>query len=537
MDDFTFSPDGTRIALISKDPDPDAADAKFPKPIVIDRFRFKEDVTGLLTNRFKRLYLFSLSDRTAIRLTTGDYDEALPAFSPDGTALAFVSKRFPEPDRRYHWVLYRMAAKPGAALQALTDGPGNYNDPAWDSRPAWSQDGTRIAYLQGGDPKLIEYATHQLAIVPAAGGAPVLPAPAFDRNVTNPVWSADGRSITLRAENDGAVDLLRIDALTGGITKINPPRQAVRGFAQAGGHIAFIAASVNHPAEMFAIDAAAPRQLTSQNDALLRQLDIAPVREITFNSKDGTEIHGFLTLPPGKADAKGLPTILRIHGGPQLQFETEFRPDWQILAGHGYVIVAANPRGSSGRGTAFSSAIYADWGHKDAQDVLAAVDWAVARGIADPSRLGIGGWSYGGMLTNYTIAQDHRFKVAISGASIGNILAGYGTDEYVLDYEIELGHPWDNLATWEKISFPFLHADRITTPTLFLCGDKDFNVPLQNSEQMYQALRSLGVPTQLIIYPGQFHDMTRPRFLADRLTRYLAWYDTYLGATKLGKHP
>jgi dipeptidyl aminopeptidase/acylaminoacyl peptidase len=132
------------------------------------------------------------------------------------------------------------------------------------------------------------------------------------------------------------------------------------------------------------------------------------------------------------------------------------------------------------------------------------------------------------MLTNYVIAQDRRFKAATSGASISNILAGYGTDEYVREYELELGRPWEHPELWTRVSFPFLHADRITTPTLFLAGEKDFNVPLLNSEQMYQSLRSLGVSTELIIYPGQFHGITKPSYVRDRYQRYLDWYAKYL---------
>ena len=173
-------------------------------------------------------------------------------------------------------------------------------------------------------------------------------------------------------------------------------------------------------------------------------------------------------------------------------------------------MIAANPRGSSGRGEKFQTAIYADWGHRDVEDVLAAVDDAVARGLVDPDRLAVGGWSYGGMMTNYVIASTTRFKAATSGAGISNALAGYGTDQYVREYEQELGTPWKNLDAYLKVSFPFLHADRITTPTLFLCGEEDFNVPLINSEQMYQALRSLGVPTELVIYPGQYHGIRKP---------------------------
>jgi dipeptidyl aminopeptidase/acylaminoacyl peptidase len=172
--------------------------------------------------------------------------------------------------------------------------------------------------------------------------------------------------------------------------------------------------------------------------------------------------------------------------------------------------------------------IYADWGDMDVQDDLAAVDEAVARGLADPDRLGVGGWSYGGISTNYLIATTTRFKAATSGASASNILAGYGTDQYVRDYEFELGAPWKNAETYMRISYPFLHADRIKTPTLFLCGESDFNVPLLNSEQMYEALRSLGVPTELVIYPGQFHGLKKPSYIIDRYKRYLAWYGKWI---------
>ena len=150
------------------------------------------------------------------------------------------------------------------------------------------------------------------------------------------------------------------------------------------------------------------------------------------------------------------------------------------------------------------------------------------RGMADPDRLGVGGWSYGGISTNYIIATTTRFKAATSGASISNVIAGYGTDQYIRDYEYELGVPWKNPETWMRLSYPFLHADQIKTPTLFLCGESDFNVPLLNTEQMYQALRSLGVPTELVIYPGQNHGLKKPSYIIDRYKRYLDWYAKWI---------
>ena len=198
------------------------------------------------------------------------------------------------------------------------------------------------------------------------------------------------------------------------------------------------------------------------------------------------------------------------------------------------MVLAVNPRGSSGRGEKFSTAIWAKWGQKDGEDVLAAVDWAVAKGIADPDRLGIGGWSYGGILTDEVIARDRRFKAATSGAGSANALTGYGTDQYVKEYEAELGTPWANTKAYLEVSYPFLHADRIVTPTLFLCGDQDWNVPLINSEQMYQALKSLGRETQLIVYPGASHSLDKPSHRRDRMERYLGWYGKYLRAETNG---
>jgi dipeptidyl aminopeptidase/acylaminoacyl peptidase len=194
-------------------------------------------------------------------------------------------------------------------------------------------------------------------------------------------------------------------------------------------------------------------------------------------------------------------------------------------------VLAINYRGSAGRGNAFQKAIHADWGNLEVVDLLGAVDEAVRQGIADPNRLGIGGWSYGGISTNYTIATDPRFKAAISGAGAALWMSLYGLDQYIIQYDQELGQPWKNKALWDKLSFPFYNADKIKTPTLFMGGEKDFNVPIAGGEQMYQALKSLGVDTQLVIYPGQFHGLTIPSYERDRLQRYLNWFNKYLQPT------
>ncbi len=594
ISDYVWSPNSARVALIVDDPDPekertknagdDPDSSKTPHPILLDRYQFKADKIGYLRNLHSHLYVLDLATRQAENVTPGTYDEQLPAWSPDGRSIVFVTKRGPDPDRHSNFDLYVIEAKAGATARELTTFEGADANPEWESPPVWSPDGTQIAYVQGGPDKLIYYAVEQLAVIPAAGGPARLLTPTLDRNVARPHWSPDGSSVDFLIEDDRQSQLASVRVKDGKLTRLLAGPQSVEEFAVGPkGTIALLVSTPQHPAEVYALDAgkgqasgagaaAALRPLSRQNDALLAQLQLGAATGIEFPSKDGTQIHGLLITPPGyrsgaaasaaagtaagagagaaagaaSAAARGsspatadgptsgaapgvrLPTILWLHGGPTSQYANEWRAEPQVFAAAGYAVILPNPRGSTGRGQGFATAIYADWGNKDTQDVLAAVDDVIGLGVADPQRLGVGGWSYGGILTNYVIAQDPRFKAACSGASISNVLAGYGTDMYIREYEAELGPPWKDTQEYLKLSGPFLHADRITTPTLFMCGQIDFNVPLLNSEQMYQALRSLGVPTQLVIYPGQFHGIRKPSYVRDRLERYLAWYAKYL---------
>ncbi|WP_051531787.1 S9 family peptidase [Sphingomonas sp. URHD0057] len=532
--DYAWSPNGRQIALIVLDPDPEQSsddakdDDKPPKPIVIDRFQFKRDIEGYLSNRRQRLMLLDVASGQARRLVTGDFDDYLPAFSPDGSQIAFVSNRDKDPDRTYNTDLWVVPTNGAAqAPTRLTIFAGDDNDPDYSSYPAWSPDGRSIAYIQGGPVELFSYGTRHLAVVPASGGEPRVVTASLDRNVGNPIWSADGKSLRIIVEDDKAQYLASVPASGGAVRRLTTGKTVVWAQAEAKGHAVALAEDFARPPEVFALDGTNLRRISRQNDAWLADVQLAPVEDTVLHSKDGTEVHGFLVRPLTGANGR-VPTVLRLHGGPQSQFDYGFTFEWQLLAANGYAVVAANPRGGTGFGQDYAKALYADWGGVAVPDVLAAVDDAVARGIADPNRLGVGGWSYGGMLTNYTIASDPRFKAATSGASISNILAGYGTDQYIRDYEVELGKPWEHLDVWMKNSYPFYHVDKIVTPTLFQVGDKDFNVPLLNSEQMYQALKSRGVPTELVIYPGQYHGLKRPSFLRDRYQRYLDWYAKYL---------
>ena len=549
--EYAWAPDGHRLAVIADDPDPDstagdsAAKAKTPKPIVITRFQFRADNIGWLGERRARLYVVDLATHAATLLTSGAVDAALPSWSPDGRMIAYVRKAPDDGDRTSNHQVYTIEPRAGAMPRQVTKSDVNNNDPEWVAGPpAWSPDGKWIAYVRGGSEQMLYYAVQHLAVVPAGGGPERIVTPTLDRSIIQPQWSADGMSVYFLLEDDRAVELARVaitahgdSAVGGAIDRIVTGREVLSGFeVTPQGRVAFVSGTPNAPPEIFVMEdgvrpvgngGSAPRQLSHEN-VWLDSVTLATTREVTVHSRDGTPVSGFILTPPGYTAGHAYPTILRIHGGPVEQYDDSFEFDWQLLAAHGYVVVAGNPRGSSGRGQAYTSAIFADWGNKDSQDLFAVVDQAVADGIADSSRLGVGGWSYGGILTDEVIARTTRFKAATSGAGMANAFAGYGTDEYVREYEAELGTPWTHPELWMRVSFPFLHADRIVTPTLFFCGDLDANVPLINSEQLYQALRSLGRQTALIVYPGEYHEFTKLTHLRDRLQRYLGWYDHFL---------
>src|SRR5579885_859533 len=555
---YEWSPDSRRLALVVGDPDPDdptsgaaptptpqagGANAgatptpRAPKPIVIDRYHYKQDVQGyLLSGRHSYVYLYDIATQKLERLTTQNkWDESSPSWSPDGARIAFMSNHSDDPDRDPIAQLYVADARPGATEKLLTTTAA---DRAGRSRPEWSPDGKWIAFLEGDERAYSAYNMEHLALAPSDGsGAParIKAVEALDRGVSSPVFSADGKWISFLVADARSVYPARVNLSGGAVEKLLSPPVVVSSWTNAAGHFAALSGNDTQPTEVYAIDGGTTRRLTHQNDALVSTLDVAQTEEVSFKSKDGTEIHGLLTKPVGYVAGTRVPLLLRIHGGPNSQEQHAFSVERQWFAAYGYAVLAVNYRGSSGRGQKFSRAIFADWGHYEVEDLLAGVDHAIEMGVADPERLGVGGWSYGGILTDYVIASDPRFKAATSGAGTAFTVSFYGTDQYITQYDYEIGPPWNPKAweTYVKISYPFLHADRIKTPNLFLGGERDFNVPVQGSQQMYQALRSLGIDTQLVIYPNEFHGIQRPSYIRDRYERYVAWYDKYLkkGAT------
>jgi dipeptidyl aminopeptidase/acylaminoacyl peptidase len=525
--EYAWAPDSKRLAFTMRQ----SVAGPTPKPIVIDALHFKQDEDGYLgAGRGRHLYLFDVDGNHSEPLTADpEFNEDLPTWSPDGRRIAFIRTHEPGPDQDGRADIDVVETLAGATPRTIVR-PYAPNT----QKLAWSPDGTLIAYLQGMEPKFNAYMQDRLVVVRAAGGVSRSLTDKLDRAVMSYAFAADSASIMIAVEDDGRIYPARVDLASGAIA-----RQAAAGpfvvsaLSAGGGHTALLESNDGALAEVYALEAGQLRKLTAHNDAFLAELQLGAVEDIRFKSKDGAEIHGLIVKPPSFVPGRKYPTVLWIHGGPNGQDEHslvldgyQFEP--QMFAAKGFVVLRVNYRGGSGRGAAFAKAIFADWGHKEVEDLLAGVNYLVANGIADADRLGIGGWSYGGILTDYTIASDIRFKAAISGAGSANQLATYGSDEYVLQYNNELGPPWTSTALWLKVSYPFFHADRIHTPTLFMGGDKDFNVPINGGEQMYQALRTLGVPAQLIVYPGQHHVFTRPSFVKDLADRMSGWLDRYL---------
>lgn len=541
VNDIQWSPDSTKIAFTATDQDPadepekmDGWKRKTPPPIVIDRYHFKEDRTGYLKHLYSHIGVFDVATKTATMITSGGTDDRSPSWSPDSKLLAFLSKRgHADPDRTSNEDVWVVEARAGAAPRQITktvDGEGG--------RPVWSPDGSRIAVLLGDNDQNTAYGMNKLIVVPADPPAQIGPTqrptiymPQLDRAVSNIAWSADGQHISFLLQDDRTNHVATVPAENpdGAIQRKTSGRRVISALnAGKDGHFAVIAGEPNRFNEIYALEGSNLRQLTKHNDKLLAELQLATTEDFTSKSKDGAQVNGLIVKPAGYTPGTKYPTLLIIHGGPNSQDQHAFSFDREFFAANGYVVLAINYRGSAGRGNQWQKVIHGDWGNLEVVDLLGAVDEAVRQGIADPNRLGIGGWSYGGISTNYTIATDQRFKAAVSGAGSSMQFTMYGIDQYIVQYDQEMGPPWKTKDKWMKVSYPFFNADKIKTPTLFMGGEKDFNVPIAGGEQMYQALKSLGVDTQLVIYPGQFHGLTIPSYERDRLQRYLNWFNKYL---------
>jgi dipeptidyl aminopeptidase/acylaminoacyl peptidase len=528
---YEWSPDGTRMLLIVQDPSPadlDEVPLANPRPHVIDRIQFKQDYVGYLDDRRTHVHVIDIADRGVRQVTFGDYDDSQASWSPDGRHIVFVSNRTEQPDLNRNTDLWRVdAARERASPERLTSAPYA------DSNPVYSPDGRHIAYTSSVSAGLPVYAIPQLAILDIATGVSRLVESLAEVQALNIRYSADGRSILAVTEDRGEQPLVRVDAASGATERIIAGEDVVTEFDTArDGRLFAVVSRPRRPAEIYRVEEQGLQPFTAVNRELLAGVQIGTVEKHGYTVEDGTVLDTFVVFPPGYEKGGRYPAVLHIHGGPWAQWDWRFNSESQMFAAQGYVVVMPNPRGSWGYGQAFTEALVGDWGGIDFGDVMAAMDFAIDQGWVDGDRMATYGWSYGGFLTNMIITRTDRFKAAISGAGETLVAANYGHDEWQLLWEEEFGLPWleENRQRWDRIS-PFYSLHKVTTPTLIVCGEEDWNMPVLNSEQLYQVLKRRGVPTQLVVYPGEHHSLSVPSYERDLYERYLAWLNKYVTGT------
>jgi dipeptidyl aminopeptidase/acylaminoacyl peptidase len=545
-----FSPDGRSIAYTRKTPPeaPRPAPGEREKRIeerfegrIYDWIQYRFDGRGYLPDPTdphetppREIYVHPLSGGEPRRLTSLGFDATEIAWSPDGLKLVFVADAHQRDERVYERSdLWLVDVAGDGAVTRLTD------DGFHHSSPAFSPDGRRIAFRrQKGLSSLIaEKATKGSPLdvlvmdLPSREVANVTSS--WDLRPEKPLFSIDGSQLSFEAEISGGRHLFRAPADgTGSVTQVTNGDRQIEDvtFSRDWAWMAYSSETATAPSDVYVsrMDGGAERRLSSFGADSVDGLSVRAPERVVYPSRDGTRIEGWILLP--EADGRS-PLVLAIHGGPHGAYGHRFTFQFQLWAASGYAVLYTNPRGSTGYGEDFLWATWGGgWGNLDGEDVLAGVDFALDRYRLDGSRLGVTGYSYGGFLTNWILTQDARFDAAIVGAGISNWVSDYGTADIPRTKESEFyGPPWeDESGSLLRRQSPILYVQNVVTPALFVHGETDFRVPIEQGEQMYLALRKRGVPAKFIRYPDSYHGGWTPWNTVHRYHHELLWWARHL---------
>ncbi len=546
-----WSPDSTQLVFGAQvgPVDEETDDGKpLPKVRVIDRLWYRLDGVGFIHERRTHLFLLDIAGREPRQLTDGDWDDGDPAWSPDGSQIAFVSNRNEDRWRLLGNDVYVLSLKDGQERR-LTDATLGC------SSPAWSPDGKTIAFI--GAPKIHSsgyYYLHTVAIddVPSrvtclTHGLELSCADWTNSDIGDehlapaPAWSADGLTLYVLAAERGATRLYALrasDVADPQPVVLTPGEVHVRDFSidAARKTLALLLGDPTHPQEVFVCSTEPSAELhcvSHANDALLEELALSSPELITYTGADDWLIDGWLLKPQDFDPTKKYPLVVEIHGGPNTQYGYGFFHEMQLLAAQGYVVLYTNPRGSIGYGYEFSDAVRGAWGEKDSLDIMRGVEEVIKLGYIDEQRLAVTGGSYGGFMTNWLIGHHpDRFKVAITDRCVSNMASMFGSSDigWDLGYDNLDVMPWENLDKYMHMS-PINYVQHIRTPLLIIHSEQDLRCNIEQAEQLFAALKWMGREVQFVRFEGQSHGLSRgghPKLRQERLRHILNWFAKYL---------